>query len=82
VHLPDRLDTGIWWYARFPNHYARDGAVAAKELGEYDTRTAINDLVAAIKAVKVDAETLKLQQESIKERLIRWAQNDRTNESP
>jgi creatinine amidohydrolase len=63
VHLPDSLYTGIWWYARFPNHYAGDGSVATKELGEYDTKTAINDLVAAIKAVKADAESLKLQQE-------------------
>ncbi len=27
-HLPDSLYTGIWWYARFPNHYAGDGLVA------------------------------------------------------
>src|ERR1700733_13521870 len=28
--LPDAVYTGIWWYARFPNHYAGDGAVATK----------------------------------------------------
>ena len=63
VHLPDSLYTGIWWYARFPNHYAGDGSVATRELGEYDTKSAINDLVAAIKAVKADNESLKLQKQ-------------------
>ena len=63
VHLPDSLYTGIWWYARFPNHYAGDGSVATKELGEFDTKAAIDDLVTAIRAVKVDDESLKLQQE-------------------
>ena len=63
VHLPDSLYTGIWWYARFPNHYAGDGSVATKELGEYDTKAAIDDLVTAIQAVKADTESLKLQRE-------------------
>jgi len=26
VKLPEGLYTGIWWYARFPNHYAGEGA--------------------------------------------------------
>lgn len=63
VHLPDSLYTGIWWYARFPNHYAGDGSVATKELGEFDTKMVINDLVTAIRAVKADANSLRLQQE-------------------
>lgn len=67
VHLPDSLYTGIWWYARFPNHYAGDGSVASKELGEFDTRTAIDDLVTAIRAVKADGESLKLQKEFYEE---------------
>jgi creatinine amidohydrolase len=61
--LPDSLYTGIWWYARFPNHYAGDGSVASKPLGEFDTKTLISDLVTAIKAVKADAEGLKLQKQ-------------------
>ena len=67
VHLPDSLYTGIWWYARFPNHYAGDGSVASKELGEFDTKTAIDDLVTAIRAVKADGESLKLQKEFYEE---------------
>jgi creatinine amidohydrolase len=65
--LPDDLYTGIWWYARFPNHYAGDGSVASKELGEFDTKTLIADLVAAIKAVKADSEGLKLQKQFYEE---------------
>ena len=62
-HLPESLYTGIWWYARFPNHYAGDGSVATKELGEFDTKAEITDLVTAIRAVKADAEGLRLQKE-------------------
>jgi creatinine amidohydrolase len=62
-HLPESLYTGIWWYARFPNHYAGDGSVATKELGEFDTKAEISDLVTAIRAVKTDAEGLRLQKE-------------------
>ena len=28
------LYTGIWWYARYPNHYAGDGSNGNRELGE------------------------------------------------
>jgi creatinine amidohydrolase len=65
--LPDSLYTGIWWYARFPNHYAGDGSVASKELGEFDTKMAISDLIAAIRAVKADTEGLKLQKQFFEE---------------
>jgi len=59
--LPEGLYTGIWWYARFPNHYAGEGAVASRELGDFEARTWINSVVQAIKAVKADQESLRLQ---------------------
>jgi creatinine amidohydrolase len=65
--LPDSLYTGIWWYARFPNHYAGDGSAASTELGEFDTKMAISDLIAAIRAVKADTEGLKLQKQFFEE---------------
>jgi creatinine amidohydrolase len=65
--LPDSLYTGIWWYARFPNHYAGDGSAASKELGEFDTKMAISDLIVAIRAVKADTEGLKLQKQFFEE---------------
>src|SRR5215469_3903259 len=61
--LPKSVYTGIWWYARFPNHYAGDGAAATKELGEADVQIWINTVVRVIKAAKADDESLKLQNE-------------------
>jgi creatinine amidohydrolase len=63
VKLPDGLYTGIWWYARFPNHYAGEGAAASRELGEFEAKTWINAIVEAIRAVKADRESLRLQNE-------------------
>jgi len=63
VKLPDGLYTGIWWYARFPNHYAGEGAAASRELGEFEAKTWINAIVQAIRAVKADRESLRLQNE-------------------
>jgi creatinine amidohydrolase len=63
LKLPDGVYTGIWWYARFPNHYAGEGAVASKELGEFAAKNWINGLVEAIRAVKADAQSLRLQNE-------------------
>jgi len=63
VHLPDNVYTGIWWYGRFPYHYSGEGALASKELGEYDMNAWVNGIVTAIKAVKADDESLKLQNE-------------------
>ena len=63
LNLPRSLYTGIWWYARFPNHYAGNAAAANKELGEFDMETWTDELVTAIRAVKADTESLKLQNE-------------------
>ncbi|MGB2668724.1 MAG: creatininase family protein, partial [Candidatus Acidiferrum sp.] len=30
LKLPENVYTGIWWYARFPNHYSGDGSAATK----------------------------------------------------
>jgi creatinine amidohydrolase len=63
LNLPDSLYTGIWWYARFPNHYAGDASAANKALGEFDMKTWARELVTAIRAVKADNESLKMQNE-------------------
>lgn len=62
-HLPDGVYTGSWWYADFPNHYAGDGSLATKELGEYDIKNATAAVVNVIRAVKADSESMKLQQQ-------------------
>ena len=59
--LPESVYTGIWWYARFPNHYAGDASAANKELGEFDQKTWSREIAEAIKAIKADGESLKLQ---------------------
>jgi creatinine amidohydrolase len=61
--LPEGIYTGIWWYARFPFHYSGEGSTATKELGEYQMNWWIDSLVKAIRAVKADDESLKLQNE-------------------
>jgi len=63
IKLPDGVYTGIWWYGRFPNHYAGEGAVASRELGEFETKTWIAGIVQTIRAVKADSESLRLQNE-------------------
>jgi len=63
VHLPESVYTGIWWYARFPNHYAGDATTASKELGEADMKKWVETIAEAIRAVKADGESLNLQNE-------------------
>jgi len=61
LHLPEDVYTGIWWYARFPNHYAGDASASNLELGEFDMKAWIADLAAATRAVKEDQTSLQLQ---------------------
>jgi creatinine amidohydrolase len=63
VNLPDDLYTGIWWYARFPNHYSGEGSVATRELGEWNMKGWIDAIVESIRAVKADDASLKIQNE-------------------
>ncbi len=53
--------TGIWWYARFPNHYAGDAHAANAELGRMIFEHKVEQLIPVIKAVKADNKTLELQ---------------------
>jgi len=62
-NLPEDVYTGIWWYARFPNHYSGDGAAATQELGKFQMDWWIDTLVKTIRAVKADVASLKLQNE-------------------
>jgi len=61
--LPENVYTGIWWYARFPNHYSGDGSAASHELGEFQMNWWIDAVAKTIRAVKADQESLKLQNE-------------------
>jgi creatinine amidohydrolase len=63
LNLPESMYTGIWWYARFPDHYAGDGSVATKELGKLNMDHWIALTVAAIRAAKIDDASIKIQNE-------------------
>ena len=63
LQLPENVYTGIWWYARFPEHYSGVGSAATRELGEFDQKTWSSQIAEAIKAVKADTQALKLQNE-------------------
>jgi creatinine amidohydrolase len=63
VNLPEDVYTGIWWYARFPNHYAGDGSAAALAYGQADMKAWVAAIVQALRAVKSDEVSLKLQKE-------------------
>jgi creatinine amidohydrolase len=63
IMLPSDLYTGIWWYARFPEHYSGDGSVAAKDLGEWNIKNWVDAVAECIKAVKADDNSLRIQKE-------------------
>jgi creatinine amidohydrolase len=55
--------TGIWWYAKFPNHYAGDGSQYSKELGAMLIKNDASQLAELIKYLKTDNSIKKLQDE-------------------
>jgi creatinine amidohydrolase len=63
LNLPDNVYTGIWWYARFPYHYSGVGSAATKELGEFDQKAWSSQIADALKAIKADDQSLKIQNE-------------------
>ena len=66
-HLPGNLYTGIFWYAKYPNHYAGDAKDASAAIGEINIESRTQNLAEWIKAVKADQTTLRLQNEFYKE---------------
>jgi creatinine amidohydrolase len=63
LDLPANTYTGIWWYAKFPDHYAGDGTAATKELGEFDMNAWVDGIANCIRAVKSDQVGPRLQKE-------------------
>jgi creatinine amidohydrolase len=55
--------TGIWWYAKFPNHYAGDGTQYKKELGELLIKSDASQLAELVKYLKTNNSIEKLQKE-------------------
>jgi creatinine amidohydrolase len=61
--LPAGVYTGIWWYAKFPEHYAGDATGANKALGEFDMKAWADGVANVLRAVKADQVSLRLQNE-------------------
>jgi len=58
--------TGIWWYARYPNHFASDVAEPNKRLGELLITSDANQLAGLIKYLKTNNTIESLQEEFFK----------------
>jgi creatinine amidohydrolase len=57
------ISTGIWWYADHPTHYRGDGSPATMEKGERALAARAQALAQAVRIIKGDQETLRLQNE-------------------
>jgi creatinine amidohydrolase len=58
--------TGIWWYAKYPNHFASDINTPNKKLGELLIRSDAGQLAELIKFLKEDNTILQFQEEFYK----------------
>lgn len=54
--------SGIWWYAKYPNHYSGDGSKANAEAGELILNSVVEQFVEVIKDIKADNNVPSLQQ--------------------
>jgi creatinine amidohydrolase len=57
---------GIWWYAKYPNHFASDVATPDKRLGELLIESDAGQLAELIKFLKTDNTIQQLQEEFFK----------------
>lgn len=58
--------TGIWWYAKYPNHFASDVNTPDKRLGELLVKSDGEQVAVLIKYLKTDNSIQKLQEEFFK----------------
>jgi len=63
AELPEGLYTGIWWYAKFPNHYQGDSSAASAARGAAATKATAVRIANAIRAMKRDEAGPRLQKE-------------------
>jgi creatinine amidohydrolase len=63
LELPEGLYTGIWWYAKFPNHYQGDSSGATATRGTAATKATAVRIANAIRAMKRDDVGPRLQKE-------------------
>ena len=63
LDLPSGVYTGIWWYAKFPEHYAGDATAANTALGEFDMKAWADSIANTIRSIKADRVSQRLQDE-------------------
>lgn len=63
LDLPAGVYTGIWWYAKFPNHYQGDSTGATVERGKAAMELRVKQIAAAVRAIKADQIAPRLQRE-------------------
>jgi creatinine amidohydrolase len=54
------VQTGIWWYADYPNHYSGDASFADAAAGDRLLDAMAQATVKAVRAIKADAESRRL----------------------
>lgn len=57
------IDVGVWWYADYPSHYCGDGIPATSQKGDLWLNARARGLAKAIRTIKDDSETKRLQDE-------------------
>ncbi|MDP3451963.1 MAG: creatininase family protein [Bacteroidales bacterium] len=62
--------SSIWWYGKYPNHYAGDARGANPKLGEIAQNQKIDQLTQVIREVKADKSAPGLQNQFYKEALL------------
>jgi creatinine amidohydrolase len=55
--------TGMWWYADYPTHYAGNAGPATAEAGDLILEKMAQYVARAVRAIKADTETPRLQNE-------------------
>ena len=63
LDLPANVYTGIWWYAKFPNHYQGDAAGANAARGRALAQIRADSIANTIRAIKADQAGPRLQKE-------------------
>src|SRR5262245_14919944 len=63
LELPEGVYTGIWWYAKFPNHYQGDSTSATAARGQATTDAVATRIANALRAIKRDEVGPRLQKE-------------------
>ncbi|MDR0333182.1 MAG: creatininase family protein [Dysgonamonadaceae bacterium] len=61
-NLPN-VYSGIWWYARYPNHYSGDGSKASAGAGELLLNAVVEQLIKSIRDIKADTNVPALQKQ-------------------